>query len=200
MFWLIDVLAVIVLLAVVYIGFRNGLFGMVTGAVVYLFRIAFAFAGAFLFLLLFQKIGAVDALTLGFARLFGKSAEFAIVGSLPNIFATVVFLIIGFVLAYLIVMFAFHFLEKLARNAKVNGGTLGVLDCVFGMIVAAIFFFAVYSFILAVIRAFANQGALEYFDELLTACPLTGIIYRHNAFVPVIENTGIVAKILHPIG
>ena len=196
MFWLIDVLAVIVMLTVMYIGYRNGLFGMVGGAIVYLLRIAFALAGAFLFLLLFQKIGAVDALTLGFAKLFGKSTEFAIVGSLPNIFATIVFLILAFIIAYLIVMVAFHYLQKLVANVKVGGGMLGLLDRIFGVVVAFIFFLVVYAFFLAIIRAFANQGAMEYFDELLAACPLSGIIYKHNAFVPVIENTGIITKIL----
>ena len=204
MYFLIDVIAVVLLLASIYGGFRCGVVKMTGGAFVYFFRIAFVAAGTFAILLLFQAIGVVNALTDFFAGIFGQTDAIAIaslaerLASVPNIVATVVALIPSVIISYLVFVVAFHYLEKLVKKITITG-TLGLADRIFGLAVAVALYFIVYAIILGVIRSFANYGGLTYLDEILTACPLTGLIYKHNAFVSAFDNMGFAAKIMGAI-
>lgn len=204
MYFLIDVVVVILALLTAYAAFRRGLAGLAGGAFVVIFRIAFVLGGAFLLLLLFQAIGVVDALTNFFVGIFGQTEAFAVasiaekLASWPNILATFVALIPSFILSYLIFGFLFRYLEKLTKKISVSG-TLGFVDTVLGIFIAVTAFFIFYAILLAIVYSFANHGGLLYLDEVLRACPLTGLIYKNNAFVSAIDDMGITAKIMNAI-
>ncbi|MBO7368666.1 MAG: hypothetical protein J6Y44_02390 [Clostridia bacterium] len=195
MIWIIDIIAVVALLFVGFGGYRRGLAAMSSGALVFFLRIVLALALGFLILLAFQATGAVDALTLTFDRAFGLMPIESIgdiqLGSLGNFFATVTFGVISFAISYVILMIAFHFIEKLFKNFDVSGGTVGLVNRILGAFIGVTVYMLIVAIILAFIHAFAEVGLIVYFDEVLRACPLTGLLYSNNGFSKVVGESGI---------
>lgn len=204
MYWLIDVVAVIALLAAIYSGFKNGLVKIAGSAFVYAFRVLFLFAGAFGFLLFFRATGAVNGLTNFFAGILGQTDEIPVMSiseklaSAPNMLASAVCFLPSLLLSYVVFAFAFKYLNKLVSKIEISG-TLGLLDRIFGMALALIAFFIFYAIILAIFYSFANHGGLLYLDEVLRACSLTGVIYKNNAFVEAIDGMGFAATIMNAV-
>ena len=202
MYWLIDVVMVIALLLAIYGGFKNGLVKIASSAFVYLFRVIFLFAGAFGFLLFFRATGAINGLTNFFAGVLGQTDELPLMSvseklaSAPNMLATAVCFLPSLALSYVVFAFGFRYLDKLTDKISVTG-TLGLLDKIFGMSFAIIAFFLFEAIILAVFYSFANHGGLLYLDEVLRACPFTGLIYKNNIFVDAIDETGLAAAIMN---
>ena len=194
MIWVIDIIVVAALLFSGFGGFRRGLVGMAGGALVFLLRIVFALAVGFAILLAFQKFGAVNALTITFDKAFGEMPVDEIggveLGSIGNIIATAIFGLIAFAIAYIIVMIVFHFVGKLVEKIKI-GGTLGLVDKILGAVLGVAVYVLLLAMILAFIYAFAEVGLIVYFDELLRACPITGLLYANNGFSKIAIDTGI---------
>lgn len=187
MYWLIDIVAVILLLAAIWYGFNRGLVKLASGAAIVILRIVCVAAGALFFLFIFQWIGAVDALTNAMANIFGQAERFAI-GAVAeylvdwqNILATCIILIPSIILSMLIFWFLFHWLEKLVEKIEVKG-SLNLVDKILGIVMMVIILILVYAVILGVINGFAENGLMLYLDEVLRACPFTGFIYKHNIF------------------
>ena len=201
MYWLIDVVAVIVLLLAIYGGFKNGLAKIAGSAFVYVFRILFLLAGALGFLLFFRATGAINGLTNFFAGILGQTDELPLMSasellaSAPNMLATAVCFLPSLALSYVVFAFLFRYLDKLTEKISLSG-TLGIWDRIAGMIIAFISFFVFYAIVLAIFYSFANHGGLLYLDEVLRACPLTGLIYKNNVFVDAIDGMGFAAKIM----
>lgn len=195
MIWLIDIVAVVALLFAGFGGYRRGLAAMSSGVLVFLLRIVLALALGFLILLAFQATGAVDALTLTFDGAFGQMPIESIgeiqLGSLGNFLATMVFGLLSFAVAYVIVMVGFHFLEKLIKNFNLTEGTFGLVNKILGAVIGVTAYMLVLAIVLAFIYSFAEVGLIVYFDEVLRACPLTGLIYTNNGFVKVVSESGI---------
>ena len=200
MYWLIDVVAVILLLAAIWYGFNRGLVKLASGAGIVILRVVCVAAGAFLFLAIMQSVGIVDALTNSLANMFGQTEKFAIASvaekltSWQNILATLICLIPAVILSMLIFWVAFHYLEKLVEKIELKGN-LALVDKILGIVIIVILFFVIYALILAVIGAFAYNGVMLYLDEMLRACPLTGLIYKHNAFLGAFKDMGVIVWI-----
>ena len=194
MIWVIDIIAVVVLLFACIGGFRRGLVGMASGALVILLRVAFSLALAFVILLAFQTFGAVNAVTLTFDKALGIMPVDSIggieLGSIGNILATSIFALISFVIAYIVIAVAFRLIGKLIKKFSLNG-TLGVVDRILGAIVGVAIYYLLLSIVLVFIYSFAEVGLIVYFDELLRACPIVGLLYTHNVFVKVVTDMGV---------
>ncbi len=184
MYWIIDVIVIAIVLSALIIGVKRGFLRMVGGLLSFVLAPVLTVAGIGLFILLLYKLGVVDQMTLLMVKVIGETNSlFGLMHiesyDVAYYLGLVVLAIIGFIISYILVILLFKGLSKAMQNCG-KKGAVRVIDAILGVIIRLVICAAIILGLFAVIHAL--KDTLAGLDELLRACPLSGLIYKHNPF------------------
>ncbi len=190
MYWLLDILIVALIALAAFGGVKKGFVGMLSGVGAFFLKFVCVIIVTGLFVLLMQATGVIDALTLPLVKAFGESSLYES-KKIANIVATAIFALIGISFSWLGVYLVVKFIkskqlttEHATWDTVVGGVVAGVL--------ALLLIYIIYAFIHAVVAC----GGLPATDELLRACPISGLLYRYNPFNAMFGNMSFIQSLV----
>ena len=186
MYWLLDV-AIVALFVLVFVeGFRKGIFGMLLGVGAFFLRFIYTILVAAIVVAIFQFTGLVDALTVPLAKGLGESSLYD-TAMVANILALAIFFVIGITVA---IITLFFIVKAVRKHVILKGSQPFVVSRIFGIIVGEAVYCAFLLVVFGFIHGVVEAGGLPATFELITACPISGFIYRINPLNPVFEQIG----------
>lgn len=188
MYWLVDVVVILLLVLTVVGSIRAGITGMIGGIIAFLLRIVFVVAFTAGFLYLFQITGVVDALSLAFLRLIGNSGIYPS-ETVCDVFSLISLGVLSFVVAYLLTLVIYKIFGKLFSKIHLTGG-FGVASKVIGCVVGVCLYVGVVACVFAGIHAFAEAGSFQAADEVMRANIISGFLYRVNPLNSLFSDLG----------
>lgn len=191
MYWLLDILIVALIALAIFGGVKKGFTGMLGGVGAFCLKFVFVIVVTAAFLLVMQLTGVIDALTLAFEKAIGESSLYpsAIVA---NILATALFLLVGVSLSWFGVFLLIRLINS-KRKAKITACCNAVVGGVIAGVLALLLVYVIYAFL----HAAASYGGVPATDELLRACPISGLLYRYNPFNAMFGNMSFIESLVN---
>lgn len=179
MYWLVDVVFILLLVITIVCSIKAGITGIFNGLIFgFVMKIVLLVAFTAGFLLLFEYTGAVDALSVAFGRLVGNSSFYPS-ETVCDIFAIALFAFISFLLGFLLMFLVYKLFAKIFANCKLKGGA-SVVNKVIGCIVGVCLYVGVAACLFGCIHAFADAGSMQAADEVMRANVVSGFLYEIN--------------------
>ena len=197
MYWILDVVVLLLLALTVFGSIKAGITGMVGGVFRFVLRVALIIALMAVFLFLFHVFGIIDALSAAFLRIVGNSG-FYTSQYVCDGFAIAVFALLSFVLAYIIVLLLFKAVGALFSNVHLHGAA-NVISKVIGCIVGVGLYVGVIACVFGCIHSFADAGSMLAADEVLRANVISGFVYKINPLNSVFNDLGFASQLLEYI-
>lgn len=191
MYWLLDILIVALIALAAFGGVKKGFFGMLSGVGAFCLKFVSVIIVTGLFLLLMQVTGVIDALTLPFVKAMGESSLYKS-EMIANILATAIFLLVGVSLSW----FGVYLIIKLIKS-KQKTKLPACWDTVVGGVLAGVLALLLVYVIYAFLHAVAAYGGVPAMDELLRACPISGLLYKYNPFNAMFGNMSFIESMVN---
>ena len=188
MYWLLDFAVIALFLIVFFGGLRHGITGMLLGVGAFFVRFIYTMLVMAIFVVICELTGLVDALSvplvlgLGYSTIYDSEM-------LANILALVIYACIGLYIG----IFTLYLIVRAIRRGRIKRGVVhvAIVDRILGMIVAVALFLAFMYALMAFLHSIINAGGLPSLADLFIACPVTGLFYRNNMLVPMLDSTKI---------
>ncbi len=190
MYWLLDILIVALIVLAIFGGVKKGFVGMLSGVGAFFLKFVCVIIITGLFVLLMQATGVIDALTLPLVKAFGESNLYQS-EMIANILATAIFALIGISLSW----FGVYLVVKLIKS-KQSATEHATWNTVVGGVVAGVLCLLLVYIAYAFIHAVVACGGLPATDELLRACPISGLLYRYNPFNAMFGNMSFIQSLV----
>lgn len=179
MYWLVDIVFVLLLVLTVVCSIKAGITGIFNG-LVFGFIIKIVLFAAFTagFLLLFEYTGAIDALGVFFGRITGASSYYD-TNYVSEVMAILVFTLISLLLGILLMFLVCKLFAKIFANCK-GKGDVNIVNKIVGGIVGTCLYVGVIACVFGCIHAFADAGSMQAADEVMRANIVSGFLYKIN--------------------
>ena len=195
MYWILDVVVLLLLALTVFCSIKAGITGMTGGFLGIVIHIALFFVMSAGFVFLFHVFGIIDAFAAMLANVIGTTAivtEFFPMEYIYDGFAIFALAVISFILSYIIVTLLFKAIGSLFTKKPVIGGVNKTIGCIVGVCL----YVGVVACVFGCIHAFADAGSLQAADEVLRANVVSGFVYRVNPLNGVFNDLGFAPKLL----
>lgn len=186
MYWLLDVLMILLIVAALLLGYRRGIVNMLATTFAVLLLLVFGIAGAAGFLLLLYKVGAVDNLGYMLLNVFGETNSlFSLIGitsfDVCQIVSALILFLLAAVISGAIFVAAGWGLKKLCDKIP-NNGVFGIISGSLGAIIYLAIVLAFFWAITGLFYALAQNGGAFSQDlcNFFESCQVSGWLFKIN--------------------
>ena len=187
MYWVVDILFILALVATMFFCYKGGFLKLITGILKFVFLIVFGLLYIAALLLLLYKLGVVDGFAVLLLNVIGETNllfELMNITSFDvcQILAFVILFIVCWIISAFAVRYTFKLFEYIVRNVH-RKGAFKVVDGIIGLLVGMVVIVGLFLAIQGVsygIYAASDGKFCEGLHEVFKACKITGFIYDIN--------------------
>lgn len=199
MYILLDLAILLLLFVGVFRGIKKGFFNTSYGLIGSLLVIVFGAAFAGVLTVLVLKLGLIADLQYGFINLIGETnglfESLKITSEQVAYWLAIgIVFIVCFIISYVIMLYLNKGFLRLMEEARENV-VFRVIDSFVGLVVNVALVGGLVLGVFGLVHGFNAHNLLTSFDEVIRACPLSGLIYEVNPLNSVFENLGFIETI-----
>ncbi len=191
MYILLDIAVVVLLIIAVWRGLKKGFFNTSYGFIGALLVIAFSAVFAVILTIGLYKLGITTQMQYGFINLIGETnGLFKLLNvtseQIAYWLALAVVFIVLFILCYIVMLLLNKSFLGLMEDCRDNKVFM-VIDSTIGLIINLALVVVLVLGLYAIVYSLNSINMLTSFDEVIRACPLSGLIYKVNPLNEIIK-------------